>query len=295
MTRTGLGTLLAVVAFGMTTAMAQHHVQTLNDGWRFLAGDVDNGEKTGLNDSGWREVIVPHDFQIEQPWVAPAAGEKADNDDPAANIKSRLSSRGFKEMGKGWYRLHMTPADSLKGRRLLLDFGGIMYVGDVYVNGKLVGSTDYGYVGFQIDVTNELRFGQDNVVAVCADTREPGNSRWYTGGGLFREVKLVSTNRDLYFERHPLKITTRENRYVTIAAEVASRGRDKGCLWLCASLTHREKRSMMVGQRCVALLPHVSWNSSWWRSRFLMRSCGILSIPTFTLLRLRSTTKRGWL
>ena len=227
MTRTGLGTLLAVVAFGMTTAMAQRHVQTLNDGWRFLAGDVDNGEKTGLNDSGWREVIVPHDFQIEQPWVAPAAGEKADNDDPAANIKSRLSSRGFKEMGKGWYRLHMTPADSLKGRRLLLDFGGIMYVGDVYVNGKLVGSTDYGYVGFQIDVTNELRFGQDNVVAVCADTREPGNSRWYTGGGLFREVKLVSTNRDLYFERHPLKITTRENRYVTIAAEVASRGRDK--------------------------------------------------------------------
>ncbi len=62
MTRTGLGTLLAVVAFGMTTAMAQRHVQTLNDGWRFLAGDVDNGEKTGLNDSGWREVIVPHDF-----------------------------------------------------------------------------------------------------------------------------------------------------------------------------------------------------------------------------------------
>ena len=207
--------------------MAQRSVQTLDFGWRFMAGNVENGAVVGFDDSEWREVNVPHDFQIEQPWVAPAANEKADNDDPAANIKSRLSSRAFKEMGKGWYRLHLTPADSLKGRRLLLDFGGIMYVGDVYVNGKHVGGTDYGYVGFQIDVTNELKFGQDNVIAVCADTREPGNSRWYTGGGLFRDVKLVSTNRDLFFERYPLQITTRENRFVTISAEVNVRGRDK--------------------------------------------------------------------
>ena len=130
-------------------------------------------------------------------------------------------------MGTGWYRLHLTPADSLRGRRLVLDFGGIMYVGDVYVNGKQVGGTDYGYVGFEIDVTNALRFGEDNVIAVMADTREPGNSRWYTGGGLFRDVKLIATNRDLFFERHPLRITTRDNRFVSIAAEVNVRGRDK--------------------------------------------------------------------
>ena len=227
MKKTGFWILLVVALLGANVAMAQRSVQTLNYGWRFQAGDVVNGETTGLDDKGWREVNVPHDFQIEQPWVAPAANEKADNDDPAANIKSRLSSRAFKEMGKGWYRLHLTPADSLRNKRLLLDFGGIMYVGDVYVNGKHVGGTDYGYVGFQIDVTNELKFGQDNVIAVCADTREPGNSRWYTGGGLFRDVKLVSTNRDLFFERYPLQITTRDNRFVTISAEVNVRGRDK--------------------------------------------------------------------
>ena len=61
MTRTGLGTLLAVVAFGMTTAMAQRHVQTLNDGWRFLAGDVDNGEKTWFQGDGQGLVQVAHD------------------------------------------------------------------------------------------------------------------------------------------------------------------------------------------------------------------------------------------
>ena len=208
--------------------MAQQRVfENLNFGWKFQAGDVTNGAQTNLSDAGWRTVDVPHDFQIEQPWVAPAADEKADNTDVAANIKSRLSSRGFKEMGKGWYRLHYAPADSLRGRRLLLDFGGIMYVADVYLNGQLIGGTDYGYVGFQIDVTDKIRFGQDNVIAVMADTREPNNSRWYTGGGLFRNVRLIATSRDLYFERHPLYITTRSNRYVNVGFEFTNKGRSK--------------------------------------------------------------------
>jgi beta-galactosidase len=94
---------------------------------------------------------VPHDFQIEQPWVAPAADEKADNTDVAANIKSRLSSRGFKEMAKGYYRYHLTPSADMKGRRVLLDFEGIMYTADVLLNGQSVGGTNYGYVGFEID------------------------------------------------------------------------------------------------------------------------------------------------
>ena len=209
------------------TVSAQRTVQDLGFGWKFFLGDISNGAATTLDDAAWRTVDLPHDFQIEQPWVAPAADEKADNNDPAANIKSRLSSRGFKEMGRGWYRLHLTPADSLKGKRLLIDFGGIMYVGDVYLNGELVGKTDYGYVGFEVDVTDKLRFGQDNVIAVMADTRQPNNSRWYTGGGLFRSVRLVATDRNVYFARHPLYITTRENRYVTVSAEVVSKGRDK--------------------------------------------------------------------
>ena len=202
-------------------------VENLNFGWRFHAGDVKNAEQKDFADAGWRTVNVPHDFQIEQPWVAPAADEKADNSDAAANIKSRLSSRGFKEMGKGWYRLHFTPADSLKGRRLLLQFDGIIYTGDVYLNGERIGGTNYGYVGFEIDVTDKLRLGQENVIAVMADTREPRNSRWYTGGGLFRNVRLVATAKDVYFERYPLYITTRDNRFVTISAEVTTRGRDK--------------------------------------------------------------------
>ena len=126
MMKTKFWTLLALAAVCVQPTMAQRSVTVLNNGWHFQAGNVENGAAVELNDAGWRTVSVPHDFQIEQPWVAPAAGEKADNNDPAANIKSRLSSRGFKEMGQGWYRLHLVPADSLRGRRLLLDFGGIM-------------------------------------------------------------------------------------------------------------------------------------------------------------------------
>ncbi len=219
-------TLSALLVAMMTNAQPRV-VENLNFGWRFHPGDAKGAEARQFDDARWRVLDLPHDFQIEQPWVAPAADEKADNTDVAANIKSRLSSRGFKEMGQGWYRYHLTPADSLKGRRLLLDFGGIMYTGDVYLNGRRVGGTNYGYVGFQIDVTDDLKPGQDNVIAVKADTREPNNSRWYTGGGLFRGVSLVATNREQYFERHPLYITTRDNRFVTITAEFTNRGRDK--------------------------------------------------------------------
>ena len=221
--------LLAWMAFSaLSAAYAQQRVvQNLNDGWRFHAGTIEQAGLPSYNDADWRVVDVPHDFQIEQPWVAPGKDEKANNNDPAANIKSRLSSRGFKEMGQGWYRLHLNPADSLKGRRLLLQFDGIMYVADVFLNGERIGGTDYGYVGFEIDVTDKLKIGQENVLAVLADTRDPFSSRWYTGGGLIRDVRLVATSKDVYFERHPLYITTRDNRFVTIGVEVASRGKDK--------------------------------------------------------------------
>ncbi len=199
------------------TISAQRMTECLNFGWEFR-----------LNDEGsWKKVNVPHDFQIEQPWVAPAADEKADNTDVAANIKSRLSSRGFKEMGKGYYRLHYTPSKSLEGQRVLIDFEGVMYTADVYVNMKRVGGTNYGYVGFEIDITNELKYGDDNLIEVVADTRDPGNSRWYTGGGLIRNVSIIATPKDLYFGRHPLYITTRENRFVSISAEFTNRTKEQ--------------------------------------------------------------------
>lgn len=197
-------------------------VKSLNFGWRFFLGDEPNAAMPSFCDSAWRIVSLPHDFQIEQPWVEPSPDEKPDESNVAANIRSRLSARAFKEMGCGWYRLHFCPDDALQGKRLLLNFGGIMYVGDVFVNGQLAGRTDYGYVGFEIDVTNLLHFGTDNVISVRADTGQPNSSRWYTGGGLFRGVELIATNADFYFNRHPLRIVTRNNNEVLATFECTS-------------------------------------------------------------------------
>jgi beta-galactosidase len=200
--------LLMLATLMPLSANSGRITESFNFGWRFHAGDVANGESLSLDDSGWQVINVPHDFQIHQPWVAPAKDERADNSDIGANVKSRLSSRAFKEMGIGWYRKTITPDASLKGKRIILDFEGIMLVGDVYVNGKHVGGTDYGYLGFEIDVTKMLKFGEPNVIAVKANTMNPDNSRWYTGGGLFRDVTLIATDAQQHFTRHPLYITT---------------------------------------------------------------------------------------
>lgn len=200
-------------------------MQSLNFGWRFHAGDITGGESVKLDDSAWTTVNVPHDFQISQPWIAPAKDEKADNSDAASNVKSRLSSRGFKEMGIGWYRKSITPDASWRGKRVIIDFEGIMLVGDVYLNGQRIGGTEYGYLGFEADISKLLKYGEKNVIAVKADTRKPENSRWYTGGGLYRDVTLVVTDPQQYFTRHSLYITTPEvsaaEASVNIQAEIA--------------------------------------------------------------------------
>ena len=198
--------LCAAVSIAQTSDLRS--VEDLDFGWRFHLGDITGAEAADFDDSSWRTVDVPHDFQIEQPWVEPVAGENVNGKDEASNVVSRLSARAFKDMNIGWYRKVITPDASMKGKRVILDFEGIMLVGDVYLNGQRIGGTDYGYVGFDIDITKLLKYGEKNVIAVKADTREPQNSRWYTGGGLFRDVHLIITDPQQYFTRNSLYITT---------------------------------------------------------------------------------------
>ena len=193
---------------------------SINQGWQFHRGDVKNIAELKSTQSGDDVVNLPHDFLIGQDWVAPDASERPDNSDAGSNVRSRLSSRGFKEMGIGWYRYELTPKDEWKGKRIVLDFQGIMLVGDVYLNGQRIGGTDYGYLGFDIDLSKLLKWGQTNEIAVKADTQNPSNSRWFTGAGLYRDVNLIVTNKNLFFPRHPLFIRTQGNKEVKIKAEI---------------------------------------------------------------------------
>ena len=213
------GLLMLASATGSASASVRDTI-SLDRGWQFHRGDVSDVNMLKKLQANDEVVNLPHDFLIGQDWVAPDASERPDNSDAGSNVRSRLSPRGFKEMGIGWYRYELTPKAEWKGKRILLDFQGIMLVGDVYLNGKRIGGTDYGYLGFDVDVSKLLKFGEVNEIAVKADTRNPNNSRWFTGAGLYRDVNLIVTDKDLYFPRHPLFIRTVNNQEVKIRANI---------------------------------------------------------------------------
>ena len=213
--------LMAVLTWG--SAMAQRDVISLNDGWLFRLGtnDVVGAMKASEAD-GWRRVDVPHDFQIEQPWVAPDASEQADNSDAGANIRSRLSSRGFKEMGEGWYVRSFTPSEDMKDKRLLLDFEGIMYVADVYVNGKHVGGTDYGYVGYY---ASDIIKTETSVCDVASDksvTISRNGNNWIISNASGKYVTIYSVNgqklRQFYCEtdREEMALEVEKGRIIVV-------------------------------------------------------------------------------
>lgn len=164
---------------------AQRH-QLFNFDWRFqLVADAPDTQsppslapaQPDYDDSAWRRLDLPHDFQFEMPWTEESGG-----------------ARGFKPMCQGWYRKTFMADTLWRGKEVLLDFGGIMYIGDVYINGVKVASSEYGYIGFEADITRHLRYDRPNVVAVWASTGPKNGSRWYTGGGLFRDVYLKLQN-----------------------------------------------------------------------------------------------------
>ncbi|MGF2413213.1 glycoside hydrolase family 2 TIM barrel-domain containing protein [Ferruginibacter sp.] len=195
----------ATVVFAQQNNESVRINQLFNFDWKFKAGDIPDAKNIFFDDANWRKLDLPHDFQIEQPW------------DSTAN-----RGRGFKTLGTGWYRKTFKADPAWKGKIILLDFEGIMLHGDVWVNGKKIGGTAYGYLGFEADIAALIKYDADNVVAVRAAT--DGGSRWYTGGGLFRDVHLVVKDT-ISIARHGIFITTPnisdKNAAVSVQVEVA--------------------------------------------------------------------------
>lgn len=159
-------------------AVRDHRVvTTLQTGWRFARGSHPDAPRPGFDDSGWESVSVPHDWAISGPFIAGGDGSTA-----------KLPWKG-----EGWYRLRLDVPASHAGRRIYLVFDGVMAFPEVYVNGALAGGWDYGYTSFHLDVTEHLRPGDENVLAVRADTR-PHDSRWYPGAGIYRKVRMVAVD-----------------------------------------------------------------------------------------------------
>ena len=173
---------------GVEILPAARIVESFDSKWRFFLGDAPEAQKAGFNDNAWRELDVPHDWSIE--------GTIDKNN-------STGKSGGFFPAGVGWYRKHFTLPTSDAGRRVFIEFDGVMANGDVWMNGFSLGHRPYGYVSFRYEMTGHLQFGGgDNVLAVrCDDSAQPA-SRWYSGAGIYRHVRLTAcdpVHLDHYF------------------------------------------------------------------------------------------------
>jgi beta-galactosidase len=177
---------IALISIGTIPAYAaQPQKQTsrlelrADSSWRFLLGDPSGAEAPQFADESWRTVNLPHDWSIEG---AP------DKNNPTG------SGGGFFPAGTGWYRKTFIAPKDWKGKRVSVEFDGVYKDATVYLNGKKLGTHPYGYTSFSFDLTQGLNFSGSNVLAVRVDNSEQPNSRWYSGSGIYRHVRVVVTD-----------------------------------------------------------------------------------------------------
>jgi beta-galactosidase len=148
-----------------------------------LGGDVAY-VGVGYDDASWQHVSLPHDYAIGGPYTPMVSSNMA-----------RLPSPGVV-----WYRKALDLSSSDSGGSIFLDVDGAMSYSEVWLNGRFVGGWPYGYASFRLNLTPYVNFGGSNVLAIRLDNPIPadaqyqsGSSRWYPGGGLYRNVWLVKT------------------------------------------------------------------------------------------------------
>lgn len=149
-----------------------------NQNWKFFKGDPAGASETNFNDSSWRVLNLPHDWSIEDDFTVEGEAES-----------------GFLLGGTGWYRKHFVVPEKFNGKDFTLNFDGVYMNAEVYVNGKKLGSHNYGYTAFAFDITDELICDgiTENVISVKVSNPTP-SSRWYSGSGIYRDVTLSVTD-----------------------------------------------------------------------------------------------------
>src|SRR6266699_2484149 len=158
---------------------AQRRTLDFDRGWRLHLGDLSGAEAPGFDDSGWRRLDLPHDWSIE--------GEFSDTN-PAGVGGGALPG------GVGWDRKTFPVAERGTSRLVFVEFDGVYRNSEVWINGHYLGKRPYGYSSFRYELTRQLHYGRaSNVIAVRVDNSQQPNSRWYSGSGIYRHVRLVTT------------------------------------------------------------------------------------------------------
>lgn len=167
----------------------------LEKGWRFTRDDNPEFAARDFNDAAWQTVTVPHDWAIYGPfsWDNDRQNVAITQDGQKEAMEHAGRTGGLPFVGTGWYRTELEIPEFSDGKRATLVFDGAMSRARVYVNGKEAGYWPYGYNSFYFDVTDLLKKGEVNTIAVRLENL-PESSRWYPGAGLYRNVHLVVTD-----------------------------------------------------------------------------------------------------
>ncbi|MGJ8737567.1 glycoside hydrolase family 2 TIM barrel-domain containing protein [Zobellia laminariae] len=164
-------------SFGQLNSEATHGDVSFNSGWLFQKGDPSGAEKSIFKDAAWRKLNLPHDWAIEGPF----------------DKKYNARTGGLPVHGTAWYRKHFTIDKKYAAQQIAVLFDGVMNNSKVYINGTYIGERPFGYMGFELDLTPYIKFGEDNVIAVRVAPEDLA-SRWYSGTGIYRNTYLKINN-----------------------------------------------------------------------------------------------------
>ena len=211
--------------------------------WKFFLGDPSGAEARSFADGSWRTVNLPHDWSIEG---APA------KDNPTG------SGGGFYPAGTGWYRKTFSAAPEWKGRKVSVVFDGVYRDATVYLNGRKLGNQPYGYTSFSFDLTPDLDFTAPNVLAVRVDNSAQPNSRWYSGSGIYRRVRVLVTD-PIHVARWGVFVTTPEASAsaakVSVRTRMANESATQAGVTLETTLMDREGKAVGSAQSGVTIAP----------------------------------------
>ncbi|WP_075602146.1 beta-galactosidase GalB [Saccharicrinis aurantiacus] len=213
--------ILSLIAITLVLSSASaRDIKKFNANWKFarfgampdgsVKAEPKNMDEADYDDSDWRQLNLPHDWGIEGPF--------------RYDLPNRTGKLPW--AGIGWYRKSFMVDAAAADKRTFIEFDGSMSGTQVWVNGGYVGEWPYGYSSFQLELTHYLKPGEENTIAVRLDNKEE-SSRWYPGGGIYRNVKLITTEKT-YIEHWGVFVTTPEvnaaNATVNIKTEVNGKG-----------------------------------------------------------------------
>ncbi|MFY0626906.1 MAG: DUF4982 domain-containing protein [Reichenbachiella sp.] len=175
--------LMSVLGLSLIWQSCTYQKREFDQSWKFKVTEDPSSYKefrTDFSDQDWKDIDVPHDWVIE--------GEY-----DSANYGTAQATGHIYGGGIGWYRKHFDLKVD-ENERVSVLFDGVYNNSTVYINDKELGFHPYGYSPFSYDITPYLnKNGKDNLLVVRVDHMRYADSRWYTGAGIYREVKLITS------------------------------------------------------------------------------------------------------